>query len=182
MCDECTWHHKTFLVQLYWHLAIKLYCVVPCGIIAAWTTFLRWCDRPSISSACSSEWLREEKLWLLQLSQVLVESLCAVYRFWHAYNKREETVRSGSLRSVTGHVLVRRKVTGCFWICWWAHLIDFITRKFKFPTFWYCHVKNQRRNVFLARASTVGFRAWWNTNRRAAWADLGVCWWTQFIA
>ena len=25
MCDECTWHHKTFLVQLYWHLAIKLY-------------------------------------------------------------------------------------------------------------------------------------------------------------
>ena len=26
MCDECTWHHKTFLVQLYWHLAIKLYC------------------------------------------------------------------------------------------------------------------------------------------------------------
>ena len=26
--DECTWHHKTFLVQLYWHLAIKLHCVV----------------------------------------------------------------------------------------------------------------------------------------------------------
>ena len=25
MCDECTWHHKTFLVQLYCHLAIKLY-------------------------------------------------------------------------------------------------------------------------------------------------------------
>ena len=24
MCDECTWHHKTFLRQLYWHLAIKL--------------------------------------------------------------------------------------------------------------------------------------------------------------
>ena len=24
--DECTWHHKTFLVQsVYWHLAIKLY-------------------------------------------------------------------------------------------------------------------------------------------------------------
>ena len=29
MCDECTWHHKTFLVQLYWHLAIKLYCITP---------------------------------------------------------------------------------------------------------------------------------------------------------
>ena len=29
MCDECTWHHKTFLVQsVYWHLAIKLYCIV----------------------------------------------------------------------------------------------------------------------------------------------------------
>ena len=29
MCDECTWHHKTFLLQLvYWHLAIKLYCIV----------------------------------------------------------------------------------------------------------------------------------------------------------
>ena len=26
MCDECTWHHKTFLVQLYRHLAIKLNC------------------------------------------------------------------------------------------------------------------------------------------------------------
>ena len=31
MCDECTWHHKTFLVQsVYWHLAIKLYCIVLC--------------------------------------------------------------------------------------------------------------------------------------------------------
>ena len=28
MCDECTWHHKTFLVQLYWHLPIKLYGIV----------------------------------------------------------------------------------------------------------------------------------------------------------
>ena len=28
MCDQCTWHHKTFLGQLYWHLAIKLYCIV----------------------------------------------------------------------------------------------------------------------------------------------------------
>ena len=26
MCDECTWHHKTFLEQLYWHLATKMYC------------------------------------------------------------------------------------------------------------------------------------------------------------
>ena len=26
MCDECAWHHKTLLLQLYWHLAIKLYC------------------------------------------------------------------------------------------------------------------------------------------------------------
>ena len=25
MYDECTWHHKTFLMQLYWHLVIKLY-------------------------------------------------------------------------------------------------------------------------------------------------------------
>ena len=26
MCNECTWHHKTVLVQsVYWHLAIKLY-------------------------------------------------------------------------------------------------------------------------------------------------------------
>ena len=25
MCNECTWHHKTFLLQLSWHLAIKLY-------------------------------------------------------------------------------------------------------------------------------------------------------------
>ena len=27
MCDECTWHHKTFLMELYWLLAIKLYCI-----------------------------------------------------------------------------------------------------------------------------------------------------------
>ena len=26
MRDACTWHHKTFLGQLYWHLAIKLHC------------------------------------------------------------------------------------------------------------------------------------------------------------
>ena len=26
MCDECTWHYETFLVQsVYWHLAVKLY-------------------------------------------------------------------------------------------------------------------------------------------------------------
>ena len=30
MCDECTLHHKTFPVQLYWHLAIKLYSIVHC--------------------------------------------------------------------------------------------------------------------------------------------------------
>ena len=31
MCDECTWHHKTFLMQsVYWHLAIKLYCILYC--------------------------------------------------------------------------------------------------------------------------------------------------------
>ena len=28
--NECTWHHKTFLVQLYWHLVIKLYCTAYC--------------------------------------------------------------------------------------------------------------------------------------------------------
>ena len=28
MCCECTWHRRTFLVQLYWHLAIKLYCIL----------------------------------------------------------------------------------------------------------------------------------------------------------
>ena len=27
----CTWHHKTFLVQLHWHLAVKLYCVISWG-------------------------------------------------------------------------------------------------------------------------------------------------------
>ena len=27
MCDECTWHHKTILVEsVYWHLAVKLHC------------------------------------------------------------------------------------------------------------------------------------------------------------
>ena len=26
MCDECTWHHKTFQVHLYRHLATKLCC------------------------------------------------------------------------------------------------------------------------------------------------------------
>ena len=31
MCDECTWHHKIFLVQsVYWHLAINVYCIVYC--------------------------------------------------------------------------------------------------------------------------------------------------------
>ena len=28
MCNGCTWHHKAFLVQLYWPLAIKLYFIV----------------------------------------------------------------------------------------------------------------------------------------------------------
>ena len=36
MPDECTWHHKTFPVQLYWHLAIKLYLApqnIPSAIV-----------------------------------------------------------------------------------------------------------------------------------------------------
>ena len=36
MRDECTWHHKTFPVQLYWHLAIKLYLApqnIPSAIV-----------------------------------------------------------------------------------------------------------------------------------------------------
>ena len=28
MCNESTWHHKTFLAQLYWHLAMKLQSIV----------------------------------------------------------------------------------------------------------------------------------------------------------
>ena len=31
ICDESTWHHKTLVVQsVYWHLAIKFYCLVYC--------------------------------------------------------------------------------------------------------------------------------------------------------
>ena len=26
MCDECTWHHKTFLVRVHRHLAINVFC------------------------------------------------------------------------------------------------------------------------------------------------------------
>ena len=37
MCGGCTWHCKTFLVQLYWHLAIKLY-VVLLRVILKWST------------------------------------------------------------------------------------------------------------------------------------------------
>ena len=32
MCDVYVWYQKTFLVQLYWHLAIQLYCIVYCII------------------------------------------------------------------------------------------------------------------------------------------------------
>ena len=28
LCDEWTWHHKTFLLQLYWHQAIRPYCIL----------------------------------------------------------------------------------------------------------------------------------------------------------
>ena len=31
--DECTWRHKTFLVQLYCHLAIQLFCFVSCVLL-----------------------------------------------------------------------------------------------------------------------------------------------------
>ena len=50
LCDECTWHHKTFLVQLHsdlaiklcyilqlqTHLAIKFYCVAFCNYSHTW--------------------------------------------------------------------------------------------------------------------------------------------------
>ena len=39
MCDKWTWHHKTFLMQLYWHLAIKLYCTKSCFLKPVKTMF-----------------------------------------------------------------------------------------------------------------------------------------------
>ena len=57
MCDECTWHHKTFLVQLYWHLAVKLYCVCVHSCSAAeWTTIATGStsERGRQSNACQT--------------------------------------------------------------------------------------------------------------------------------
>ena len=51
MCDECTWHHNTFVVQsVYWHLAIKLYriivlCVCVCTCARARCELLNRCRR-----------------------------------------------------------------------------------------------------------------------------------------
>ena len=63
MCDECTWHHKTFLVQsVYWHLAIKLYCIVFVGELAFTNMFCltitgrRWYIIYSIT-------IRKEMVW-----------------------------------------------------------------------------------------------------------------------
>ena len=43
MCDECTWHHKTFLAQWYRHLAIS--CIIRYltadKIVLIWTVWLQ---------------------------------------------------------------------------------------------------------------------------------------------
>ena len=46
LCDDCTWHHKT-LVQLYWHLAIKLYCIRDGGREGVGEEYL-WIARPRV--------------------------------------------------------------------------------------------------------------------------------------
>ena len=59
MWDGCTWHDKTFLVELYWHLAIKLYYIVV------------WCKTINITN---------------QLMVHDVKSLFVQYRFWNKTN------------------------------------------------------------------------------------------------
>ena len=52
--DECTWHRKTFLVQLCWHLAIKLDCIVlHCPVLVVCTNQWRKRGPPSGRSSSS---------------------------------------------------------------------------------------------------------------------------------
>ena len=60
MCDECTWHHKTFLVQLYWHLAIKLYCIV-----------LLYCRNCSVLGSVSIDRAHEAPFFPFRFSRIL---------------------------------------------------------------------------------------------------------------
>ena len=53
MCNERTWQEKTFLAQLYWHLAIKLYCCIVLlkESLVMWLEFeqtLHWVASPAL--------------------------------------------------------------------------------------------------------------------------------------
>ena len=101
MCDECTWHHKTFLVQsVYWHLAIKLYCIVivlycrfnelvtksekwngksrhppsktPVGVLP-WTCWSegKWPSRQTGGQRNHYKWLASKKIWCIEKLKTL---------------------------------------------------------------------------------------------------------------
>ena len=54
MCDECTWHQKAFLVQsVYWHLEIKLYCVLYC--IVMWEHWQTSSSRQVLAYRCKKK-------------------------------------------------------------------------------------------------------------------------------
>ena len=57
ICDDCTWHHKTFPEQLHWHLAIKLYCVV---------LYQAYPDSLGVTVCGKCYYLRCNKLWKLR--------------------------------------------------------------------------------------------------------------------
>ena len=76
MCDECTWHHKAFLRQLYWHLAIKLLYYIAGEPDVLTGIALCLCLCPSFSVSLSVSVLGIKCQFIITLSLPLFISAC----------------------------------------------------------------------------------------------------------
>ena len=102
MCGECAWDHKTFLVQIYWHLVIKPHCIVrniskypylqpEIHFISDYTT-LRPSAHPSIKHTSTIR-LRVDGVFVLMFC-----CCCFLYIAWfHFYLKGSNKERAARL-------------------------------------------------------------------------------------
>ena len=86
MCDECAWHHKIFLVQLYWHLAAKLYCRaykrVLHALVCLRQTYVRHCQCARACTCSHNSLTPGTKLSEQPLLKTLLNSLFAQFRIF----------------------------------------------------------------------------------------------------
>ena len=143
MCDGCTWHHKTFLVQLYWHLAVKLYYIVYC-VQVWWKTNSLKCESHVVSS--------------VKVIQ---------YQVWKSYSIQSESHTQCESHTVSNVVKVIR------YPVWWqsysihcgdSHTVSSVVSVIQYPVLWQSYSIQCGDNHTISSVVTViQYPVWWQS-------------------